>query len=508
MRAGDNTTGPVQVTAEGNLLFIASAPSLGYQTYYLSDKEPGCGIAHPVQVTATDDSVTMANDELQVILSRDQGWAISSLRPILGGVLQPDIIPAGQAANALVFYKDLGNIYKFGNENNEPANFQVVAGKLSAIRLRVLEQGPLRARVEAQVAFDDGASGAARSTATYTLEYTLMVGEPMVRMAVTGAAPLPADSRREGTPYSVVVRFPFAGEAGTAARVDGVLRATPYHWHDQLPVPYWRGPTFQATHHFVVPSVKGVNQAALYHADIPAWAIDDDGAMIGCILRNTPGGSSSMSSGADGVNFGSHTHAYALRVPHGLDLPPAGSGVFRESFACATPLLGAYGNVPTAGVTPRLPVQVQFPAGFSLASVIAGDAILTAAKPGQHDPGDLVLRLYQPSNASQGVTLDLSDYIQATGKSSPQVLPVTALEQAIPGAGALPMTKGTVALTMDRALATLAITPGTTDRAGQERGPRLGSSARSRALNSWVARAGSPRPQNPPYRRSAPAPPS
>jgi hypothetical protein len=29
-----------------------------------------------------------------------------------------------------------------------------------------------------------------------------------------------------------------------------------------------------------------------------------------------------------------------------------------------------------------------------------------------------------------------------------------------------------------------------------------------RALTSWVARAGSPRLQNPPYRRSAPAPPS
>ena len=275
-----------------------------------------------------------------------------------------------------------------------------------------------------------------------------------------------------------MVRFPFAGVGGASAIVDGVVRGTPYHWHDRLPVPYWKRPTFQATHHFVVPKAEGKILGALYHADIPAWAIDQDGAMIGCILRNTPatGGwpSGGEGRGANGVDFGSHTHAYALRIPQGLALPPTSSGALRESSGFATPLLGAYVNVPTSGVTPD-GSNVAFPDSFSLAKVTGGDAILTAGKAGQFDPGALILRLYQPSNASQAVTLDLSDYLKAIDAPSPEARPVTALEQAISGAGVLPVTNGTVTITMDRALATLAITPGTTNHAGRERRPRRGS---------------------------------
>jgi hypothetical protein len=103
--------------------------------------------------------------------------------------------------------------------------------------------------------------------------------------------------------------------------------------------------------------------------------------------------------------------------------------------------------------------------------VTGGGAILTAAKAGQFDPGALILRLYQPSNASQAVSLDLSGYLGATKIASPQVLPITALEQPIPGAGVLPLSDGNASLTMDRALATLAITPGTTKRVGRDRRP-------------------------------------
>jgi hypothetical protein len=59
------------------------------------------------------------------------------------------------------------------------------------------------------------------------------------------------------------------------------------------------------------------------------------------------------------------------------------------------------------------------------------------------------------------VTLDLSNYLQATGLASPQIVPVTALEQAIAGSQMLPVTNRTVTLTVDRALTTLSMTPGT-----------------------------------------------
>ncbi|HEX4961253.1 MAG TPA: hypothetical protein VF173_10480 [Thermoanaerobaculia bacterium] len=451
----DSSTGPVVTTAEGMLLFAASAESLGYETVYLSNAAASGGSV-TYQVSAGGDSVILTNSLLQATLSQQQGWAVTSLQPIVNGQLQPDLVPSGQAANALTFYQDGGNLYNFGNEF-APNGLTVVTGTLTAGSARVMADRGLRVRVEASVAFDDGNG----SSATYQVEYALHDGEPFLRMAITGAAPLPANPERGGTPYAVMVRFPFAAN-GSAATVDGVLRGTPYHWDDELPVPYWQGPTFQAAHHFVVPSAGGTVLGAIYHSDLPAWAIDGSGALIGCILRNTPASypwpPAAEGRGANGVDFGVHRRAYALRVPQGLGLPPSSLGIFEESWGFATPLLAAAVNVPSAGVTASHPVTVQFPASFSLAAVTSGNALLTVAKEGQWNPEAVILRLYQPSNTSQAVDLSLAGYLHATGASTAQVLPVTALEQTIPGASALPVTNDAVSLTMPNALATLEIT--------------------------------------------------
>jgi len=126
--------------------------------------------------------------------------------------------------------------------------------------------------------------------------------------------------------------------------------------------------------------------------------------------------------------------------------------------AFATPLEGAYINAPTEGVSPDHPVNVSFPTSLSLASITSGNAILTVAKQGQFNPAAMILRLYQPSNATQTVNLSLAGYIQASGNSSPQVIRVTALEQPIEGAQPILVTDGQVTLVMDRALVTLAVT--------------------------------------------------
>jgi alpha-mannosidase len=458
VRTSGGTYTPVQQTCDGNILFQGSAPSLGYDTVYLSDQPEGDG-----EVTAsisTDGTIVkMANSLMQLELWQQYNWAIYILQPIVNGVTQPDIIPNSEFGNTLVVYKDSGNLYNFGNELDASGLHQST-GTFTPGSAEVVESGPLRAVVRATLSFKDGTS-----TAEYTLEYTLIAGEPFVRMAVTGAAPLPPDPSAGGTPYAVMVRFPFAGAGASTAVIDGVVRGTPYHWYDQLPTPYWHGPTFQATHHFVVPSADGTTLGALYHADIPAWAIDDRGAMIGCILRNTPAAypwpPAAEGRGANGVDFGVHTRRYALRVPQGLELPGDGVEIFEESAGFATPLLGAYINVPSEGVSPSHPVSVSFPTTFSLASVTSGSAILTVAKEGQFDPSAMILRIYQPTNGTEAVTVSLSDYITATGSSSPQVMPVTALEGAITGASALPVTDDEFTITMTRALATVAITPGT-----------------------------------------------
>lgn len=455
VRSEDNLTGPVQTTPDGKLLFLASAPSLGYATYYLSDR-PDDESTVSASLSPDGNYAYLQNSRMIVALSKAQGWAIASCQPIVDGQPSGDLIPDGQVANGLTFYLDLGNIYQFGNEVISENGLAIVDGQLVSKDAQILEGGPLRARVQAEVTFSDGTS-----QADYTLEYTLAAGEPFLRMAVTGSVPLPPDPNKPGpdaNPYAVMVRFPFT------AGVDNVLRGTPYHWHDQLPTPYWEGPTFQATHRFVVPTHKQAPLGALYHADVPAWAIDVTGAMIGCVLRNTPNEypwTVPKASWANGVDFGVHTRSYALRVPQGLELPPSGISLFKESLSYAMPLQGAYVNVPSSGFSGRnFPVNVSLPTNFSLASIISGNAILTVAKEGQFNPGAMILRLYQPFNVSQTVTLSLANYIKSLKGSSPQVLPVTALEQSIQGAQPLPVTGGQVALKMNRALATLAVTPG------------------------------------------------
>ena len=447
VRPGSGNLGPVQITPCGRLLFMASVPSLGYATYYLSNQSAGQSPSDDgVSVTLSESGdVTLQNGQVKLVVSAAAQWGITSLQPIVSGQLQPDLLAPGKAANVLTFYNDPGNIYNFGNEFIDDGFTVSEVALTSLTPAQTIEIGPLRARVQTQVHFSDGTS-----QATYTIEYTLIAGEPFVRMAVTGSAPLLSDGTPNGTPYAVMVKFPFL------VPIDGVIRGTPYHWHDQLPVPYWKGPTFQATHHFVVPTATGAPQCALYHSDIPAWAIDERGAMIGCILRNTPG-PTAANRGADGTDSGVHTHRYALRIPQGVELPAHTLSLFKESLSFATPLQGAIATVPSGGVTcaPH----------FSLASVASGEAIITAAKwtepvGGAAPAASLILRLYQPSNSSQPVALSLAGYLQLFGGSQPpQVVQVTALEQPLPNAQPLPVTNGQVALTMARALATLAVSP-------------------------------------------------
>jgi alpha-mannosidase len=450
VRSSDGTYAAVQPLGDDRWLFPASAPSFGYTTYYLSDQP---NTAEPVvRVTDGSDSITLTSDLVSATISKTS-FELTAMIPIVGGEQQPDLIPSGKTGNQLVFYQDLGNLYNFGNES-APSGLTEQTGTRTVTAVHVRERGPLRARIEATVSyrFDDGNA----STASYLVEYMLVAGEPMLRMAVLGAVPLPADPSTGGTPYAVMVRVPLA-DNGAASKVDGVLRGTPYHWHDQLPPAYWSGPTFQATHHFVVPSAGGTTLAGLYHRDLPAWAIDDNGDMIGCILRNTPGTypwpQAPENRGADGIDFDRHRRAYALRVPQGIPAAPSLLPLFQEAWSYATPLAAAAGQVVSAGVSPQHPVDAALPATFSLAQVMSDNAVLTVAKSAEADPAQLVLRLYQPSTTTQSVTIELASQIGAVS-----LTPITALEQPIDGAQAVPVTSNTATVTMDRAIATFTVT--------------------------------------------------
>jgi alpha-mannosidase len=237
---------------------------------------------------------------VRVEITQARGWAITSFL-WKGSQGDVEMVPRGQAANELVFYQDGGGLYNFGNEVGQ--SFAPSTG-LTPGAASLLEGGPLRARVRAVAAFKNGSSGA-----QYAVEYELRDGEPFIRITVTGPAPFdPGNMYGQG--WAVMARVPFADPARSSVGVpvDGVTRGTPYHWDNELPVPYWTGPTFQAAHGFVVPTHRGTPLGAIYHADVPAWAIDSGGAMIGCLLRNTP---SDDGRGAAGIDQGIHRRCYA-----------------------------------------------------------------------------------------------------------------------------------------------------------------------------------------------------
>lgn len=444
VRLPDGTLSPVQTTAEGGLAFIASAPPLGYSTCYLSSKAAGEG---DVTVTLHDGVAVLTNSLIRVEVAAAKRWAITSFRWNDAG-REHEMVPEDQAANELVFYTDAGDLYAFGNEagTGNESDFGRVDGHDLAGNAVVIENGPLRGHLRASSDFAcDG------SAATYSIDYEVVTGEPFVRITVTGSAPFDPN---EASGYSVAVRIPFNDQSGRSTPVRGVIRGTPYHWHDKLPVNYWIPPTFQATHRFVVPTDGSAPLGAIYHSDVPAWAIDETGAMIGCILRNAPGNGY---RGATGSDHGVHSRSYLLRGPAEI-LDPATPGLLTDALSATTPLVGAYVNVPTTGAGEDERVSCRLPASFSVASVTSGNAIIMAVKEGHYDPDTTILRVYQPSNRPAQVTVTLDGYIQATGVASPNVRLVTALEQPVDDSEPISVVDGNVTFIARRALTTLAVT--------------------------------------------------
>lgn len=347
VRVGEQVL-PVQRLAGGGLLLpVSGVQSYGYETVYLQE-----GTGSVVTLPPASDVVTLENDYLTATLSRSAAWAITSL---WDKTSQQPMLPSGGYANAIRIYTDTGNLYQFGNEplscstRNKP-----IFGELQDQNVAFqggpgewLEFGPLRYRFQASIAAPDGGP-------SYLLEYSLAVGEPMLRMRLTGAA-LPATS--------VVAEFSLvpAGEALT------LTYGTANHWDDHQPVPYWNGPTFRATHDFVLPvGGDGRPLAAVYHRGIPAWSVDTNGHLLGVLLRYAP----ATQRGAAGTDPNIHEQEYALRLP-GL-----GGAATGEPLAEAL----AYGNPLRAALVAANQTEVVLPVEASLAGVTGSTAILRVAR--------------------------------------------------------------------------------------------------------------------------------
>jgi hypothetical protein len=151
--------------------------------------------------------------------------------------------------------------------------------------------------------------------------------------------------------------------------------------------------TFGATHEFVIPQAGETMLGAIYHASTPAWAIDTNGNVLGCILRNTPGNF----NGAFGSDDAEHLASYAIRVPGGTLQSPlvgaASGGPLGEALQFNNPLIGV--PLPSSQVG-----SVSLLDQMSVASTADPTAIVKAVKAGTMTETELILRIYKPTTTA------------------------------------------------------------------------------------------------------------
>ena len=234
------SSGPgIQPAADGGTLIRAEVPSFGFATLDLGAPGEAPAAVSIAPATSGADSYTLANEFMQVTISAAAGWGIEKLVDVTSG--QDQDVLAG-ASNQLVFYKDAGDIYRFGNEFTNPTRtFTDVTGATPSGSATVLEAGPLRARLGTTVtaATSDGSA-----SGTFSREYALVAGEPFLRMTTTGAA---FEAAWDGG-YSVMTRFRLAAPVAT------IDHGTGGHWTAVQPLPdFWPAPVFRATHDFLLP---------------------------------------------------------------------------------------------------------------------------------------------------------------------------------------------------------------------------------------------------------------
>jgi len=302
------------------------------------------------------------------------------------------VLRDGAVGNDFVPYADNGGLYRFGDEMKGCGLEPMPAAAVGSPAV-VLERGPLRARVAADIELGGR---------HFRKEYQLVAGEPFLRMLSTGSA-------AEGT--SVLVQFPLAGP------VDTLIHGTPYHWDRKEPersTPL----TFEATHDFLVPQLHRRPQVAIFHAGVPEWAVRRDGLLVGALWRNATQERCDF-YGAGGTDPHEVTVSYAIRVPTGIRDPRSGAQL-REALGFETPAVAVVGR-PAGGLPRR----------FSLASARPRAAIVTAAKTGTTDPATLVLRVYQPSNTRMPLRIRTGARRIFPRRLRLALRPMTALEEPL-----------------------------------------------------------------------------
>jgi alpha-mannosidase len=421
-----------QRAADGKLLLLADAPSLGYVSLdpgaspeaQLAPATPSAPAA--VEVSADGGTIDLENAALHAEIRRDSGWGLVSLVDRATG---RELVAPDSVANDIVVYDDQGGLYRFGDEmagcglTPHPR-----AASLGAIpeQVDVVETGPLRVVVRTRVQLEG---------MDVVRTYSLVADEALLRLEASGAA-------ASGT--SVMVHMPLAGP------VDEIVHGTPTHWDSKPAERNGPGLTFDAVHDFAIARSGGEARGAVLRAGVSAWAAMRDGLLVGVLWRNAPF-ERCDAYGPHGTDPDPHVVDYALRVPAGIGSPESGTAL-RDSLAFANPL-----RARLAGGGGTLPPSL------SLASVDPLPAILTAAKPAEGDRYGIALRITQPSNADLPVHVEttLPSLVPHGDSFAPRL--ATALESSVPAdeaaAARLRGDGGRFDLVARRAVSTVVLSP-------------------------------------------------
>lgn len=449
---GDAT---VQTLLDGGLLVQSpSVQSLGYVSGAVTfDKPPFTDrpTPHAPEVFSDSDEVTIDNGTLAITLSADQCWAITSIVPSGGS----NLLANTQAANLLQIYNDSGNLYQYGNEpganlydsSTAPGIFSVWSNTLTAGQAVQTEFGPLRWHVDAEVGGPQGIK--------YVLGYTLIAGESIVRMSVTGSAPSAGENNKTpGT--TVVTTFPAIATDGTTQGTH-LVYGTAHHFHEDTAPAYWLGPVFKATHDFLMPAAATPGAtfalAAIYHNGMPAWSCYE-GMLLGSLFRNTDG----TQRGAHGTDADTHTQHYALRISM-TPLDPTQGTPLIEALQVTRPLRAV---LATTANQPESPITM--PANASLASA-PSPALVRVTRPmgevvsaaGQAPQGEVALRLYLPDADGTVTPVAVTMPILANSEGATAIL-VTALEDPIASATTIDVSQGQFSVPTMFAVTTVAVT--------------------------------------------------
>jgi alpha-mannosidase len=425
---------PVQRSSDGKLLFqVSGMASMAYKVVYLMPLGP----AQPLEaIEQAEGDFAFTNDNVvNLVLSQDNGWAISELT--IGG--NSYVQPNGPFANRIGVWADSGNLYQFGMEfmNDCTEGTFDFDSYLTGETGRQVEFGPIRWRFIGDLKDD-------ASKNTYTTQYDLIRGETQVRITTTGASPASAGS---ATGAAVLTSFPMQTPAGETA---GIMEyGTSYYWENRNPQQSWAGLTFRATHDFAQLATGTIDQygnaspvdavAAVYHNGIPAWTIDGS-ALLGCLFRNAPG----TQRGANGTDADPHVQKYTLDVEARLAV---------TGYPLRTAL---YTQTPLHAVPVNMNVVETGPVAAQLASVEQSDALIRVAKmnPPYNGGQDLILRIQRSGMVPKQLDVDLA-LLTNRGYGVPSI--VTALE-TVPETQTAVTLNGTVAsFDADRALWTMLV---------------------------------------------------